>query len=172
MKGSKRNRYRRFLCLFLALATAFTMMPGGTLSAAGPQENGTAMMRTGYVRQWENGTAYTDTDRKDKPDGESVSDQEESADRKEPADGEETADGKKPADGEEPADSSIQLLRTDRTDDENGQDSGADDGQGTDDAPGDGVGFRRRYIPGADSCQHTAVADYGSSRFGRGTRSG
>lgn len=74
MKGSKRNRYRRFLCLFLALATAFTMMPGGTLSAAGPQENG---------------TAYTDTDRKDKPDGESVSDQEESADRKEPADGEE-----------------------------------------------------------------------------------
>ena len=157
MKGSKRNRYRRFLCLFLALATAFTMMPGGTLSAAGPQENG---------------TAYTDTDRKDKPDGESVSDQEESADRKEPADGEETADGKKPADGEEPADSSIQLLRTDRTDDENGQDSGADDGQGTDDAPGDGVGFRRRYIPGADSCQHTAVADYGSSRFGRGTRSG
>lgn len=119
MKGSKRNRYRRFLCLFLALATAFTMMPGGTLSAAGPQENG---------------TAYTDTDPKDKPDGESVSDQEESADRKEPADGEEAADGKKPADGEEPADSSIQLLRTDRTDDENGQDSGADDGQGTDDA--------------------------------------
>lgn len=129
MKGSKRNRYRRFLCLFLALATAFTMMPGGTLSAAGPQENG---------------TAYTDTDRKDKPDGESVSDQEESADRKEPADGEEqgsrhpgggadSADGKDSENGEESADrkeaaDGIQLLRTDRTDDENGQDSGADDG--------------------------------------------